>query len=60
MEKPKETMAKVMGGREPKLLFDIHTVSEVNKPGVDLSLISGPATSEVFDSNGKALNPHKP
>ncbi len=60
MEKPKETIAKVMGGKEPKLLFDIHTVSEVNKPGVDLSLISGPATSEVFDSNGKALNPHKP
>jgi NADH-quinone oxidoreductase subunit G len=45
MEKPEETMAKVMGGREPKLLFDIHTVSEVNKPGVDLSLIPGPATS---------------
>jgi NADH-quinone oxidoreductase subunit G len=60
MEKPKETIAEVMGGREPKLLFDIHTVSEVNKPGVDLSVIPGPATSEVFNTNGKALNLPKP
>jgi NADH-quinone oxidoreductase subunit G len=60
MEKPEEIMAKVMGGREPKLLFDIHTVSEVNKPGVDLSLIPGPATSEVFDTKEKDLNLRKP
>jgi NADH-quinone oxidoreductase subunit G len=27
---PKETIQEVMGGREPKLLMDIHSVSEVN------------------------------
>jgi NADH-quinone oxidoreductase subunit G len=60
MVKPKETIREVMGGRDPKLLFDIHTVSEVNKPGVDLSVIPGPATSDVFNSNSKALNQSKP
>lgn len=58
--KPKETIKEVMGGRDPKLLFDIHTVSEVNKPGVDLSAIPGPATSDVFNAKGKAINPSKP
>jgi len=58
--RPRETIKEVMGGRDPKLLFDIHTVSEVNKPGVDLSAIPGPATSDVFDAKGKAINPSKP
>jgi NADH-quinone oxidoreductase subunit G len=31
IQQPAETMAKVMGGREPKLLMDIHSVSDVNK-----------------------------
>ena len=31
LQKPAETMAKVMSGRSPKLLMDIHEVSEVNK-----------------------------
>lgn len=52
--KPKETFSAVHSGRQPKLLFDIHTVSEVNKPGIDLSAIPGPATSDVF--NEKSLN----
>jgi NADH-quinone oxidoreductase subunit G len=60
VHKPKETIREVMGGRDPKLLFDIHTVSEVNKPGINLSVIPGPATSDVFNSNGKALNQPKP
>jgi NADH-quinone oxidoreductase subunit G len=60
VHKPKETMREVMGGRDPKLLFDIHTVSEVNRPGIDLSVLPGPATSDVFDSNAKALNQPKP
>jgi NADH-quinone oxidoreductase subunit G len=47
--KPGETIQKVMDGRKPRLLMDIHTVSEVNKPGIDLSEIDGPATSEVFE-----------
>ncbi len=31
LNKPQETISKVMGGRDPKLLMDIHDVSEVNK-----------------------------
>jgi len=46
--KPEETVAKVMGGRAPKLLMDIHDVSEVNDPSIDLSKINGPATSATF------------
>jgi NADH-quinone oxidoreductase subunit G len=46
-----------MGGRKPKLLMDIHKVSEVNKPNVHLSEIEGPATSEVFNKgNGTLLD----
>jgi NADH-quinone oxidoreductase subunit G len=42
-----------MGGRHPKLLMDIHSVSEVNKNSVHLSAIEGPATAEVFnEGNG--------
>ena len=36
-----------MNGRQPKLLMDIHEVSDVNK--VDLSEIPGPATSKTFE-----------
>jgi NADH-quinone oxidoreductase subunit G len=39
-------------GRKPKLLMDIHSVSQVNT--VDLNEISGPATSATFNSNPKA------
>ncbi|MBA4166630.1 MAG: (2Fe-2S)-binding protein [Chitinophagaceae bacterium] len=46
---PHETLQEVMGGRQPRLLMDIHSVSEVNKPEVDLSEIQGPATGEVFE-----------
>ncbi|MCY7421162.1 MAG: (2Fe-2S)-binding protein [Chitinophagaceae bacterium] len=49
MKKPKEIFQAVHDGRNPKLLFNIHTVSEVNKPEVHLSEIEGPATSEVFE-----------
>lgn len=48
LTQPEETVPKVMGGRAPKLLMDIHDVSEVNDPSVDLSKIPGPATSAVF------------
>jgi NADH-quinone oxidoreductase subunit G len=30
LQKPNETFTKVMGGRDPKLLLDIHSVSDVN------------------------------
>ncbi len=52
--KPQETVNEVMGGRAPKLLMDIHAVSDVNDPSIDLSLINGPATSKTFDKNEQA------
>ena len=45
--KPKDTLEEVMG-RAPKHLMDIHEVSDVNKPDIDLSLIPGPAHSDDF------------
>ncbi|MCW3087910.1 MAG: NADH-ubiquinone oxidoreductase chain [Sediminibacterium sp.] len=50
LNKPKEIFEAVHGGRHPKLLMDIHSVSEVNKPNIDLSLIEGPAHSTDFNS----------
>jgi NADH-quinone oxidoreductase subunit G len=49
IQKPKEIFSAVHGGRSPKLLMDIHSVSEVNDPSVDLSAINGPATGDVFN-----------
>jgi len=48
--KPQETIEEVMGGRSPKLLMDIHDISDVNNPAVDLSLINGPATGKTFET----------
>jgi NADH-quinone oxidoreductase subunit G len=48
VKKPQEALQEVMGGRDPRLLMDIHTVSEVNKPEIDLSKIQGPAHSTDF------------
>ncbi len=50
---PKETFTAVNGGRNPQLLMDIHSVSEVNNPSIDLSLINGPATSDVYNHSTK-------
>jgi NADH-quinone oxidoreductase subunit G len=36
-------------GRQPKLLLDIHKVSQVNRPDIDLSEIEGPAHSDDFN-----------
>jgi NADH-quinone oxidoreductase subunit G len=49
VQKPTETFSAVHGGRNPQLLMDIHSVSEVNDPSVDLSEINGPATGDVFN-----------
>jgi NADH-quinone oxidoreductase subunit G len=49
LQKPNETIVKVLHGRSPKLLMDIHSVSEVNKPTVHLSKIDGPAHSDDFN-----------
>lgn len=53
LQKPKETFSAVHDGRAPQLLMDIHSVSEVNDPRVDLSEINGPATGEVFNLTKK-------
>src|SRR6185436_17657846 len=44
VKKPHEALPEVMGGRKPKLVFDIHSISDVNDPSIDLSLIEGPST----------------
>ena len=50
--KPKEIFSDVMKGRDPKLLMDIHTVSEVNK--VELGQLPGPATGKTFNGDPHA------
>jgi NADH-quinone oxidoreductase subunit G len=47
LQKPAEVLPEVMGGRHPKLLMDIHSVSDVNS--VELSELPGPATSKTFN-----------
>ena len=49
LDVPKETIANVMGGRQPQLLMDIHAVSGVNKPSVDLSELDRPAHTGDFN-----------
>jgi len=46
---PNEALDEVMGGRAPKILMDIHSISDVNS--VDISQIPGPVTSESFEAN---------
>jgi NADH-quinone oxidoreductase subunit G len=48
LQTPKETLPEVMGGRAPKLMMDIHDVSEVNK--IELSQLPGAATGSDFNS----------
>ena len=54
---PQEVMPEVMKGRKPKLLMDIHSVSEVNRPEIDLSDIEGPAHSTDFKNDHFHFNP---
>jgi NADH-quinone oxidoreductase subunit G len=51
--RPQETIAEVMGGREPKLLMDIHNISDVNDPNVDLSQVKGAPTSSTYENTKK-------
>ena len=53
LKKPTETFSAVYDGRKPKLLMDIHSVSEVNDPSIDLSAIDGPATSDTYKLSTK-------
>ena len=48
LKMPKETTAEVMGGKQPRLLMDIHSVSEVNQNDIDLSKLNRPANSDDF------------
>jgi NADH-quinone oxidoreductase subunit G len=50
---PNDPLNKVLVGRKPQLLMNIHNESEVNQPRVHLSEISGPATGDTF--NGEPL-----
>lgn len=45
---PKDPLVEVLDGRQPKLLFNIHSESQVNRPDIDLSKIDGPAHSDDF------------
>lgn len=56
VEEPQNILPEVMGGRNPKLLMDIHDVSDVNKPHIHLSEIQGPSTSQTFEDNSN-INP---
>lgn len=49
VEKPTETLTKVLHGRDPKLLMDIHSVSQVNKQNIELSSLDRPAHSTDFN-----------
>ena len=48
LDMPKETVSAVMNGIQPKLLMDIHNISEVNNPNIQLSEIDRPATGADF------------
>ena len=56
LKMPKETVQEVMGGKQPRLLMDIHSVSEVNQENIDLSAINRSANSDDFDKTGNANN----
>jgi NADH-quinone oxidoreductase subunit G len=53
LQQPDETLVKVMDGRKPRLLMDIHNISEVNQPQIQLSELQGPPNGEVYDENLK-------
>jgi NADH-quinone oxidoreductase subunit G len=38
-------------GKKPKLTLDIHSISDVNRPEIELSRIEGPAHSDDFKKN---------
>ena len=48
LEMPNDTIKKVLNGRDPKLLMNIHNVSGVNNPNVQLSEIDRPSHMSDF------------
>lgn len=53
LQRGDETLVRVMDGRSPRLLMDIHNISEVNQPQIQLSELQGPPNGEVYDENLK-------
>ena len=53
LEMPADTIKKVLSGRDPKLLMNIHNVSGVNNPNVHLSEIERPAHTGDFAKSGE-------
>jgi NADH-quinone oxidoreductase subunit G len=49
--KPPDPLSKVLAGRKPHLLLDIHTVSEVNQPQIHLNELFGPPTGKTFNGD---------
>lgn len=60
LEMPKETISEVMGGRAPKLLMNIHSVSGVNNPDIELSELERPAHGSDFKPDPLAQQNTKP
>ncbi len=56
LDMPNETIVEVMGGLQPKLLMNIHNVSDVNLPTTHLSEIDRPAHSDDFKNHAPDLN----
>jgi NADH-quinone oxidoreductase subunit G len=46
-------------GKNPKMLLDIHDISDINRPEVDLSKIEGPPHSDDFLPNIELQNERK-
>jgi NADH-quinone oxidoreductase subunit G len=50
---PQRSLIDEVIGKKPKLLMDIHNISDVNRPEIELSKIEGPAHSDDFEKNKK-------
>ena len=54
MVTPPDPLDKVLSGRQPHLLLDIHDVSKVNQLTVHLSELEGPAVYNTFNGDPEA------
>lgn len=48
---PPDPLEKILNGRDPLLLMDIHEQSQVNQQAVHLDLLEGPATGKTFNGD---------
>ena len=55
MVNPPDPINKVLAGRQPHLLLDIHDVSKVNQLSVHLSELEGPAVYNTFNGDPLAM-----